>query len=164
MTDMPDGLGARLEQALRSHTNRGALLREMEQLSQETTFSFSSDQSERAAQMLSSVRRIIEDEHFVVNTAKTHVARPHTRQMVTGLVVNEALSIPRPLRRKLRAILHNAGKDGLAAQNRAGHPNSPAYLAGMIAFIRAANPRHAAALQASLDRLQVGPAASQASN
>src|SRR5690348_16208129 len=39
MTDMPDGLGARLEQALRSHTNRGALLREMEQLSQEAAFS-----------------------------------------------------------------------------------------------------------------------------
>ena len=125
---------------------------------------FSSDQSEQAAQMLSSARRIIEDEHFVVNTAKTHVARPHTRQMVTGLVVNEALSVPRPLRRKLRAILHNAGKDGLAAQNRAGHPNFPAYLAGMIAFIRAANPRHAAALQANLERPGFGPAAPPASN
>src|SRR5215472_8302589 len=39
MTDVLDGLGARLEQALRSHTNRSALLREMEQLAQETAFS-----------------------------------------------------------------------------------------------------------------------------
>jgi hypothetical protein len=39
MTDMPDGLGARLERALRSYTNRGALLHEMEQFSQEAAFS-----------------------------------------------------------------------------------------------------------------------------
>jgi RNA-directed DNA polymerase len=118
---------------------------------------FSADQSEAVAQVLSSARRIISDEHFVVNTAKTRVAHPHTRQIVTGLVVNEALAVPRPLRRRLRAILHNATTSGLEAQNRAGHRDFRAYLLGMIAFIHAANPQHAAALRASFDRLGPKP-------
>jgi retron-type reverse transcriptase len=120
---------------------------------------FSGDQSEAAAQILSTARRIIGDEHFVLNTAKTRIARPHTRQIVTGLVVNDALATPRPLRRRLRAILHNASKDGLEAQNRAGHQNFRAYLLGMIAFVHAANPGHGAALRASLERIGSGPAA-----
>lgn len=120
---------------------------------------FSGDQSEAVAQILATARRIIDDEHFVVNTTKTRIARSHTRQVVTGLVVNEALAAPRSLRRRLRAMLHNASKDGLEAQNRAGHQNFRAYLLGMIAFVHAANPRHAAALRASLEHLDSGPKA-----
>ncbi len=110
---------------------------------------FSGDEREAAARILSTAQRIINEERFVVNTAKTRIARPHTRQIVTGLVVNEQLGTPRALRRRLRAILHNANRDGLEAQNRAGHSNFRAYLLGMIAYVHAANPRHAAALRAS---------------
>src|SRR5579859_4069479 len=118
---------------------------------------FSSDQSEAVSQLLSTARRVITDEHFVVNSAKTRIARPNTRQTVTGLVVNDARATPRPLRRRLRAILHNASKQGIEAQNRAGHGNFRAYLLGMIAFVHAANPQHAAALRASLERIASDP-------
>jgi RNA-directed DNA polymerase len=37
----------------------------------------------------------------------------HKRQMVTGLVVNEKLNLPRPMRKKLRAIIHDIKIHGL---------------------------------------------------
>ncbi len=118
---------------------------------------FSGDQSEVVCQLLSTARRIITDERFVVNTAKTRIARPNTRQTVTGLVVNDALATPRPLRRRLRAILHNASKQGLEAQNRTKHRNFRAYLLGMIAFVHATNPQQATVLRASLERIGAEP-------
>jgi hypothetical protein len=74
-------------------------------------------------------------------------------------VVNEALSAPRERRRRLRAILHNASRSGLASQNREERRDFAAHLMGQIAFIHAANPRHAAPLRARLRRLAGKPAA-----
>ena len=45
--------------------------------------------------------------------------RPGRRQTVTGIVVNKRPNVPRRVTRRLRAILHHAQKEGLAAQNRA---------------------------------------------
>lgn len=118
---------------------------------------FSGDQSEAVSHLLATARHVIQDEHFVVNATKTRIANPNTRQIVTGLVVNETLSTPRPLRRRLRAMLHNASKEGLEAQNRAGHQDFRAYILGMIAYIQAANPQQAAALRASLARVDASP-------
>ncbi len=113
---------------------------------------FSGDKSEAASQILASARRIIADERFVLNNAKTRIARSNTRQIVTGLVVNKQLATPRMLRRRLRAILHNARTQGLEAQNRQGRRNFRAYLSGLIAFVHSANPQHAEALRLSLQR------------
>ncbi len=113
---------------------------------------FSGDKSEAASQILASARRIIADERFVLNNAKTRIARSNTRQIVTGLVVNKQLATPRTLRRRLRAILHNARTQGLEAQNRDGRRNFQAYLSGLIAFVHSANSQHAEALRLSLQR------------
>jgi hypothetical protein len=51
--------------------------------------------------------------------------------MVTGIVVNQQPSTPRQLRRKVRAILHNAKNTGLEAQNRENHENFRAYVLGV---------------------------------
>ncbi|HEY7123672.1 MAG TPA: reverse transcriptase family protein [Ktedonobacterales bacterium] len=115
---------------------------------------FSGNSPDVAPRIRLAAERIITDEHFQVNQAKTRIARPATRQIVTGLVVNEALAVPRQVRRRLRAILHHAQHEGLAAQNREGHRNYRAYLLGMIAFVHAANPSQAAALRASLHQQQ----------
>jgi RNA-directed DNA polymerase len=98
--------------------------------------------------------RIIRDERFTVNRKKTRVSRQSARQIVTGLVVNEAVATPRDLRRTLRAILHHAEKEGLAAQNRDGRKDYPAYLQGMIAYVNAASPRHAAELRVKLAQMR----------
>ena len=101
-------------------------------------------------------QRIVADEHFTVNTAKTRVARRSARQVVTGLVVNDGVATPRQLRRRLRAMLHNAERTGLEAQNRDGRANFRAYVQGQIAHVHAAHAEHAARLRAALRRLDGG--------
>ena len=45
--------------------------------------------------------------------AKTRVMRAHQRQIVTGLLVNDGVTIPRADLRRFRAILHSAERDGV---------------------------------------------------
>ena len=114
---------------------------------------FSGDDLSTALRILDVAQRIIGDEGFAVNTGKTRLFRRSGKQVVTGLVVNDQVSTPRRLRRRLRAILHNAEQTGLDAQNRGGHANFRAYLAGLIGHIEAAQPRHAERLKDRLRRL-----------
>lgn len=114
---------------------------------------FSGNDMDAALRILDVAQRIIGDEDFQVNTSKTRVFRRSSRQVVTGLVVNDRLGTPRRLRRRLRAILHNARKTGLEAQNRSGHENFRAYLAGLIGFVHEANPEQAERLQETLRSL-----------
>ncbi len=114
---------------------------------------FSGDDVEGVQRLRVVASRIIYDEHFTPNKAKTRVARQSARQIVTGLVVNDAPATPRRLRRRLRAILHNARQGGLAGQNRDKRPAFRSYLEGMIAFVHSVNPRHAAPLRAQLDAI-----------
>jgi RNA-directed DNA polymerase len=89
---------------------------------------------------------------LTVTRPKTRLAERSTRQVVTGLVVNDGVAAPRELRRRLRAIVHNASKEGVAAQNREGRASYAAYLRGLIAFVESANPRHAQRLRADWQR------------
>ncbi|MGB0384489.1 MAG: reverse transcriptase family protein [Ardenticatenaceae bacterium] len=111
---------------------------------------FSGDEFETARRLLGLIPRIVEDEGFTINQSKTRLLRASSRQIVTGLVVNDQLSTPRQLRRRLRAILHNAQTTGLSAQNRDNHEDFRAYLLGMIGFVEQANPAQAVALKQAL--------------
>ncbi len=104
------------------------------------TFSGSGDVKQRIGYLLARVRHIAKDEGFAVQESKTRVQRKHGRQTVTGLVVNDQLGVPRPLIRRIRAILHNAKRTGLAAQNRNNEPHFESWLRGMIAYIEMVNP------------------------
>ena len=53
------------------------------------------------------LERIITDQRFVINPAKTRLQRPGYRQAVTGLIVNERVNVPRQFWRDIRALLHN---------------------------------------------------------
>ncbi len=68
--------------------------------------------------LLYRVRRIVTDEGLRENNDKTRVMRKGRRQEVTGVVVNTRPAVARDDVRKLRAILHQAKKTGLAAQRR----------------------------------------------
>jgi Reverse transcriptase (RNA-dependent DNA polymerase) len=106
--------------------------------------------------MMNRVRAIIRDEGFAVNEAKTRVQRQHACQKVTGLVVNDRPGVVRHEVRRLRAILHRARTEGLAAQNRDGHPNFLAWLNGKIGYVLMARPETGAKLQAELKALLAG--------
>jgi retron-type reverse transcriptase len=125
---------------------------------------FSGDDVSAVGRLLTNIKRIVADEHFVLNDAKTRVARRARRQIVTGLVVNDQVATPRQLRRRLRAILHNARQGGLEAQNRTHPIEYTAYVRGLVAFVNAVNPQQAAPLMAALRRVVGGGADRSASD
>lgn len=114
---------------------------------------FSGDELDPVLRALDVASRIIAGEGFAVNREKTHLQRPSGRQTVTGVVVNDKVSAPRDLRRRLRAILHNARYTGLEAQNRDGHEDFRAHLQGLIAHVHAVNPEQGERLRRQLDAL-----------
>jgi RNA-directed DNA polymerase len=114
---------------------------------------FSGDRLDTLLFIEEQAKQIVAHEGFVVNDSKTHKMRRSTRQTVTGLIVNDKVSVSRAMRRELRAVLHNAVRTGLAAQNRENRPNFRSYLQGMIGFISQSNPDEGARLLEQLHSL-----------
>lgn len=54
------------------------------------------------------VEKIVNEEGFLLNHSKTSILRANRRQLVTGIVVNERVNIPRRLRKRWRAMFHQA--------------------------------------------------------
>jgi len=117
------------------------------------TFS-SAQASDRIGYLLARVRHITGDEGFAVNEKKTRVLKQAARQSVTGVVVNSQPAVSRRTRRRLRAIVHNAGKTGLNAQNRSQRPDFRSWLRGMIGFVGMVHPGHAIRLRERLNSLR----------
>ena len=101
-----------------------------------------------AARFVERVSEIAADEGFRLNAAKTRIRGQGDRQALAGLVVNSAPAVPRREYDALRALLHNAIHTGLDEQNRDGHADFAAYLAGRIAWVGHRHPARAAKLQA----------------
>ncbi len=115
------------------------------------TFSGGVELAGKIGWLLAKVRHIAQEEGFAVNEKKTRVMRRSAAQTVTGVVVNDKVSIDREELRRLRAILHRAKSEGLDAQNRDGRPNFREWLAGKIAFVHMVRPDTGAKLKAALD-------------
>lgn len=67
---------------------------------------FSSDNL-RLTKAIPIIMKVVNDHGFWINTAKTNVFRRGGRQIVTGLVVNDKVSVPRQERMEFRAHLHH---------------------------------------------------------
>lgn len=82
----------------------------------------------RVNDVINRVKRIVARDGYTLHTdKKLRIARRHDRQIVTGLVVNEKVQLPRATRRWLRAVEHRLAKSGEATL-------SPAQLAGWRAL------------------------------
>ncbi|MDB5346294.1 MAG: hypothetical protein JWP89_4671 [Schlesneria sp.] len=103
--------------------------------------------------LLARVRHIVQDEGFFVNEKKTRVLKQSSAMSVTGVVVNRRPGVCRREVRRLRAILHNANKQGLASQNRDNDPLFEARLRGQIAFVQMINADQGRPLLESLNSL-----------
>jgi len=86
------------------------------------------------------VGRIVTDEGFSLNASKTRVRGAGSRQLVTGLVVNDHPNVPREQFDRLKAVLYNCVVHGPATQNRSGHPQFRAHLEGRVARVEDVNP------------------------
>ena len=59
------------------------------------------------------IRETLTPKGYRLAPHKIHFYGQHQRQMVTGLVVNEHIALPRPIRKRLRAVLHDIESNGV---------------------------------------------------
>jgi hypothetical protein len=73
------------------------------------TFSFPSDEHETYVNVIQTTKKALREAGYRLHTErKLRVLRPHMRQTVAGLVVNDGVRLPRATRRWLRAVEHRA--------------------------------------------------------
>ncbi len=106
-----------------------------------------------AARLVRAVTRIVAEEGFAINESKTRVQAKGERRQVTGLVVNQRLGVPRDYDDRLRAVLHDAGRNGVDAANRSGHPNFRAHLEGRVGWVESVNPVRGRRLREQFDAI-----------
>jgi retron-type reverse transcriptase len=117
------------------------------------TFSARRERAAEVPMLMARVRHVVEEEGFAVNPRKGRVQRPMGRQEVTGIVVNQRLSLRRDEVRRLRAILHGARRSGLEAQNREKIPHFEAWLRGKLAYLAMVDRPRGLAYLRELDAL-----------
>jgi len=89
------------------------------------------------------VQLVLKDYDLNINTTKTRVLKKHQRQLVTGIVVNEKLQVPRETRKKLRQAVYYINKFGLDSHlehTENLHANHIRHLLGIANFILYVNP------------------------
>ena len=96
-----------------------------------------SEHNQLIGQLLGSVHKILREEGFTLNNDKTRVIRTGNQQSVTGMVVNGdgAPRVPRQIKRRLRAAIHNLEKGGTLRADETFDT-----LAGFAAWIASAEP------------------------
>ena len=99
---------------------------------------------------------IVRNERFTTNRSKRRVLRRHQQQTVTGIVVNEKLSLSRAEFDQLKAILTNCLRHGAASQNRAGHADFAAHLRGRIGHFLSVHPERGEKLRALFQQVDWG--------
>lgn len=96
------------------------------------------------------IYRIIEDEGFLINWDKVRLHGRGSSQRVTGLVVNDKVTLERKKKKKLRAIVHNIVKNGPKTENRENNPFFKEQIFGNLAFAKMVEPDYANPLIKSL--------------
>lgn len=92
----------------------------------------------RPEALVGEVRQTLAAFGYRLSEKKTKVMGRHQRQLVTGLVVNEKVALPRELKRQLRAIVHDAQLNGIEnACHRSGLVDTEEQLRGYLALVRA---------------------------
>lgn len=81
------------------------------------------------------IRHVIKAQGFVVNENKTRILRRGRQQEVTGIVINDKISLDRKTLRKFRAVLHQAENKGLENLNWGNSPDLIAAIKGYANFV-----------------------------
>jgi retron-type reverse transcriptase len=105
------------------------------------TFSSPPEGADKVGRLLRQVHHVLHDEGFMPHPDKQRVMRRGARQEVTGVVVNAKPSVSREERRRLRAALHRAGKQGVEAATWQGHAATRDVLVGYARFVKMVDAR-----------------------
>jgi RNA-directed DNA polymerase len=87
--------------------------------------------------VIRAARAILHDYGYRLNESKIRVLRPNQRQMLTGVVVNGGCSVPREIRRRLRAACHrqeHGSPMSLVTERGERNAMSDAQLQGWLAY------------------------------
>ncbi len=99
------------------------------------------------------VLRIVFEEGFRPNAAKSRWMTPAGRQHLAGVVVNRHVNVGRAEFDELKAILTNCVRHGPANQNRGGVPDFRAHLLGRIAHVAMLNADRGRKLRELFERI-----------
>ena len=119
------------------------------------TFSAATENPDATKALIWAVAKIVEDEGFALNDEKTRVMRRNGRQEVTGITVNDGLTVSRKERRKFRAHLHNTAQGKTTAPFRKGSPKASAL--GYAQFLEMVHGDSVAALTSQARKLHGAP-------
>ena len=89
------------------------------------------------------VKEVLKEEKLKLNNHKIKLMPSYKRQEVTGIVVNEKMQVPRPLRRELKQAIYYINRYGLEShmqQKIIRKANYLQYLLGITNFILFVNP------------------------
>jgi hypothetical protein len=103
------------------------------------TFSFKEPPSRGIGRFVWWVGQICGQEGFFENVKKRRILRPSGQQRVTGVVVNERMSVPREARRRFRSVLDHCRRGGVSVES-VRHPEPRAYLLGYVAYVSMVDP------------------------
>ncbi|MFC1851002.1 reverse transcriptase domain-containing protein [candidate division CSSED10-310 bacterium] len=120
------------------------------------TFSCQDDPeaSSQSGKILNKAKSIIEHEGFLINPRKTRVLRKGRQQEVTGIVVNDKLSVNRKKLRAFRALLFQIEKDGLSGKRWGSKSDVMQAITGYAHFVAMVDPKKGAAFKQQIQHLQ----------
>lgn len=104
------------------------------------SFSAPEEKKEEFKQFIGFVKKTIKSENFILHPDKFKVLRKGARREVTGIVVNQKLSVSSDKMKKFRAVLYQIEKDGLQGKHWNGSRNVLASLKGYASFIYQVDP------------------------
>ncbi len=100
------------------------------------TFSCPKDKRPQISKLFAHIKQAVKKHGFTIHPDKTRVLHQGRRQEVTGLVVNQKLSIDRKTLKRFRATLFQIEKDGLANKHWGNHLNTRNLLASLQGYAR----------------------------
>jgi retron-type reverse transcriptase len=108
------------------------------------TFSASGDSLQSICNILRRTESIVLHEGLAINEQKTRILRKNRQQEVTGIVVNEKLSISKKELKRFRATLFQIEKDGPEGKRWGSSDDVIASIQGFANFVAMVNPEKGA--------------------
>jgi Reverse transcriptase (RNA-dependent DNA polymerase) len=119
------------------------------------TFSTVSD-NPRICNLLKRTDAIVTHEGFAINTDKTRILRKSRQQEVTGIVVNERLSIDRKTLKRFRALLFQIERDGIEGKRWGNSSDTMAVIQGYANFVAMVDSEKGAFFREQIQRIKEG--------
>ncbi len=118
------------------------------------TFSASGESLRHVCNIIKRTESIVTHEGFSLNQEKTRILRNSRQQEVTGVVVNEKLSVDKQTLKKFRATLYQIEKDGLEGKHWGNSSNLMAAITGFANFVAMVNPEKGAEFQQQVKKIK----------